>query len=84
MSTGRYWIVDFKSGRRFLVEPVGSRGVDFGDSIEQRPRHDGAIRESESVINETNGFRNIGYASNPMDFVTKLLEGGEAGGDEDE
>lgn len=73
MSTGRYWIIDQATGRKFLVEPIGRRGIDFGDSIEQRARSDGSIRERESVISEDNGFKNIGYARNPSDFVKRLL-----------
>lgn len=76
MSTGRYWIIDEKTGRRFLVEPIGRRGVDFGDSIEQRARQDGSISERDSVISEANGFTNIGYAKNPADFVKRLTEAG--------
>lgn len=79
--TGRYYIVDEATGRKFCVEPVGNPRTEFGDinpstgkvegSYGQKYR--GSIDEKDSVITEDNGFTNIGYAQNPVDYVNKLL-----------
>jgi hypothetical protein len=80
--TGRYYITDTKTGRKFCVEPIDVGGHrtwgdvdpatkkltgDYGDKS-------GAIKESESIITEENGFTDIGYAQNPMDYVDELLK----------
>lgn len=80
--TGRYYIVDEESGRKFLVEPIGNPRTEFGDinpatkKIEGSygSKYRGSIDEEESIITEENGFSNIGYAKNPMDYVNKLLK----------
>jgi len=74
LKTGRYYITDIKSGRKFCVEPIGKPRTEFGDSITDKCT--GSIVESESIITDNNGFTNIGYAHNPADYVEKLLSKG--------
>lgn len=81
--TGRYYITDIETGRKFCVEPIDSGGNQklWGDldpatkkltgSYGEKSR--GAINEEDSIITEENGFVNIGYANNPMDYIEKLL-----------
>lgn len=71
-NSGRYYIVDIKSGRKFCVEPIGKPRTDFGDSITNKCN--GSITEKESIVTEDNGFVNIGYSKNPLDYVEKLLQ----------
>lgn len=71
-NTGRYYVTDIKTGRKFCVEPIGKPRTDFGDSITDKC--DGSIKESESIITEENGFKNIGYAQNPNDYIDQLLK----------
>jgi hypothetical protein len=80
--TGRYYITDVATGRKFCVEPIVNGGNqrlwgdidpaskkltgDYGDK--------GAIKEEDSIITEENGFTEIGYAKNPMDYIENLLK----------
>lgn len=80
--TGRYHIVDTETGRKFLVEPIGNPRTDFGDinpatgKVEGSygSKYRGSIDAEDSVITEENGFKNIGYAQNPQDYIDKLLK----------
>jgi len=85
--TGRFFIVDPKSGRKFCVEPIDNseRPADWGDidpvtkklTGHYGKKHTGSIKESESIITEENGFKNIVMleaGQNPMDYVEKLLK----------
>ena len=80
--TGTYYIVDIKTGRKFCVEPVGNPRTDFGDinpatkKIEGNygMKYRGSIDEKDSIITEANGFKDIGYAQNPLDYIEKLLK----------
>ena len=64
--TGRYLIVT-KSGRKFLVEPIGFTKTAFGDinpatkkvEGEYGQKYKGSINENESLITKENGFKNI-------------------------
>jgi hypothetical protein len=69
-STGRYYISDIKTGKKYCVEPIGKPRTEFGDSLHEKC--DGSITEAESIITEANGFTNIGYAQNPMDYIEQL------------
>ena len=60
---------------RYVVEAIGKPRTDFGESLHNFC--DGSIKESESNIKEENGFTNIGYANNPMDFVLELERTGK-------
>lgn len=79
--TGRYYIVDTATGRKFCVEPITNGGNQrlWGDIDPATKKltgsygDKGAITESESIITEENGFKNIGYDQNPMDYVNELL-----------
>lgn len=63
-------------GRKFVVEAIGFVRTDFGDSIEDFCN--GSIRdEKDSRITPENGFTNIGYAQNPMDYIRQLEETGK-------
>lgn len=70
--TGRYYVTDLESGRKFCVEPIGKPRTNFGDSITDKCG--ASITEDESIIREDNGFKNIGYAQNPMDYINKILK----------
>ncbi len=80
--TGRYYIVDSKTGRKFCVEPVGNPRTDFGDinpatgKVEGNygMKYRGSINEEDSIITKENGFTDIGYAQNPLDYIEKLLK----------
>lgn len=58
--------------RKFVVEAIGTVRTDFGDSLDNFC--DGSIKEKDSRITEENGFINIGYAQNPMDYIRQLEE----------
>lgn len=84
--TGKYYIVDEATGRKFCVEPITdspNRKL-WGDvnpathELEGNygKKHIGAIPESESSITEENGFKNIitlKPGENPEDYINKLL-----------
>ncbi len=84
--TGRF-MVTTRSGRRFLVEPVGMTKTGFGDinpatkKVEGTygQKHRGSINKDESVITSTNGFRNITTLSagtSPMGYIDMLDSSG--------
>jgi hypothetical protein len=83
--TGRYYITDIETGRKFCVEPIDNGGNQrlWGDvdpatkklTGSYGDKHRGAIDEEDSIITEENGFTNIGHAKNPMDYIEKLLKG---------
>lgn len=78
--TGRYYVIDQASGRKFCVEPIGNPHTQWGDINPATKKVEGAygnkyrgsINESESIITEENGFKNIQYG-NPSDVIDKLL-----------
>ena len=83
--TGRYFVVDAKTGRKFCVEPIGNDRNDWGDidvvtkklTGEYGKKHRGSIDESNSVIKESNGFKNIitlGPGVSPQSYIDKLLK----------
>jgi hypothetical protein len=71
MSTGRYYVKDLKSGRKFCIEPLRDRNqkeddVTFknggitGDSVKFHGEvKGGSITPDESIITPENGFKNI-------------------------
>lgn len=71
-NTGRFY-VRTKSGRLFLVEPIGKPRTEFGASLTDFCN--GSIREEESIITTENGFSNIGYAQNPLDYIDAIERG---------
>jgi hypothetical protein len=86
--SGRYMVIDQKTGRKFLIEPIGDSHINWGDvnpatkKIEGNygEKYRGSINIEDSIITEANGFKNIitlKVAENPMDYINKLLDGNE-------
>lgn len=84
--SGRYYITDVKTGRKFCVEPIGSdHPADWGDidpatktvTGKYGQKHRGSIDEKDSIITEENNFKNIKnlkIGESPQDYINKLLE----------
>lgn len=84
--TGRFIVKSLKTGRIYYIEPIdGGERVNWGDlnpatkklEGDYGSKHKGAIKESESIIKEENGFTNIitlppGYS--PLEYIEKLDE----------
>lgn len=82
---GRYYVTDFKSGRKFVVEPIGDNHTVWGDinpstkKIEGNygEKYKGSVDVEESIVTEENGFKNIvdlKPGESPMDYINKLLK----------
>lgn len=86
--TGRYYVVDHKTGRKFCIEPIADRdqrisdrtftnGGSSGDAVKNKSAIDGgSIHEEDSIISESNGFKNITVlppGTSPEGFIEKLL-----------
>ena len=80
--TGRF-LVTTKSGRRFLVEPIGWTRTGFGDidpatktvTGDYGDKYRGSIDVNESVITKENGFKNIinlGIGVSPLGYIDML------------
>lgn len=80
--TGRF-LVTTKSGRRFLVEPIGYTKTGFGDinpatkkvEGDYGDKYRGSIDANESVITKENGFKNIinlGIGVSPLGYIDML------------
>lgn len=82
--TGRFIVKSLVTGRTYYVEPIddGSH-IDWGDlnpatkklEGDYGSKYRGAVKESESIIKEENGFSNIvkldpGYS--PLEYIEKL------------
>ncbi len=77
--TGRFWVVDHKTGRRFCVEPISERGQPVNarewDAGGAGAVDGGAIRREDSIITEENGFQGITeFRGSVMFRIEKLLE----------
>jgi hypothetical protein len=84
-TTGRYYIIDQATKRKFCVEPIRERnekendrvftnGGITGEDVKNKSQvKGGAVTENESIITTQNGFINIQYGSNPMDIIETLL-----------
>jgi hypothetical protein len=83
--TGRYFVVDQKTGRRFCVEPISGNNTTWGDidpatkklTGSYGKKHKGSIDLDESIITEENGFKNITIlpvGESPADYINKLLK----------
>lgn len=82
--TGRHIVTSFRTGRRYFVEPIGSgRMADWGSvnpatgQMENKKgagKHTGSVTESESMITEKNGFKNIHFveSGSPYDVITQM------------
>ena len=85
--SGRYYITDEKSGRKFCVEPLSERGQKVtdrafsnggidGSGVKNRPSTGGSIREDESIITE-DGFKDIvtiGPYMSPQAFIDEVCK----------
>ena len=85
MTTGRYFVTT-KGGRKFAVEPIAERSQKIdghaftnggigGDEVKNK-QLGGAIRESESIITEENGYKNIVVlppGHSPNGFIESLM-----------
>lgn len=85
-ANGRYYVTDFKTGRKFCVEPIGNNHVIWGDinpatkviEGDYGDKYRGSIDESESIITEENGYKNIvtlKAGDSPNSYIEKLLRG---------
>ena len=82
--TGRYYVVDQKTGRKFCVEPISGNNTSWGDidpatkklTGSYGKKHKGSIDLDESIITEENGFKNIvvlEVGESPSDYINRLL-----------
>jgi len=82
--TGAYMIVDQKTGRKFMVEPIGDSHTVWGDinpatkkvEGDYGDKYKGSIDEKDSVITEENGFKNIKIlkvGESPTNYINELL-----------
>lgn len=80
--TGRF-LVTTKSGRKFLVEPIGYTRTNFGDinpatkqvEGDYGSKYRGSIDARDSVITKENGFKNIvmlGEGESPLGYIDML------------
>ena len=83
--SGRYFIVDAESGRKFCVEPIGDNHEKWGDldpvtkkmSGSYGDKYQGSINAKDSIITEENGFKNITTLPpgvSPEGFIEGLLK----------
>ena len=83
--SGRYFVTDTKSGRKFCVEPIGNDGHIWGDfdpvtkkfTGNYGQKYRGSIDEKDSIISEENGFTNIvtlKAGESPQSYIDKLLK----------
>jgi hypothetical protein len=80
--TGRFWITDHKTGRRFCVEPISERSQPLNAQEWEAGGAEfvggGAIRREDSIITEENGFTGIvEFRGSVMDQIQKALENKE-------
>ena len=91
MSTGRYYVIDSATGRKFCVEPISARdekttdrvitngGFD-GESVKNKSQVEGgSVHEAESIITEENGFRDVTTLRagvNPNGYIAYLCHTG--------
>ena len=82
--TGRYFI-RLSNGRTFCIEPLHERdqkvtdvawrnGGISGDAMKHKSVvQGGSTLESESIITEANGYKNIQVVANPMDVIERAM-----------
>jgi hypothetical protein len=66
--------------KKYVVEAINGHRTEFGDSLDNFC--DGSIKERDSRILPDNGFINIGWTRNPMDWIHELEEKGKKPKDE--
>lgn len=83
--TGRYYIVDAKTKRKFCVEPIGDPHETWGDvdpvtkkmTGSYGEKYPGSIDKKDSIITEENGFKNIAFLEpgmSPESYIEELLK----------
>ncbi len=83
--TGRYYISDLETGRKFCVEPIGDNHEAWGDvdpvtkkmTGSYGEKYQGSINKNESIITEENGFKNIVVLEpgmSPQSYVDNILK----------
>jgi hypothetical protein len=83
--SGRYFVTDHKSGRKFCVETIGVSHPEWGDldpvtkkmTGSYGEKYKGCVDESESIIKPENGFKNIvtlQMGESPNSYIEKLLK----------
>lgn len=82
--TGKHIVTSHRTGKKYYVEPIGSsRMADWGSynpstgNIENKKgagKFTGSVTENESVITESNGFKNIRYVENgsPYSIIDEM------------
>lgn len=77
---GVHTVTDFKSGRKFVVEPISlhaDRNADWGKTDTTNLPIGGAVHPDDSIITEENGFKNIvvlGPGESPMSAISSILK----------
>ena len=83
--SGRYYVIDQKTGRKFCVEPLlEGEKTDWGDlnpatkKVEGHygEKYIGAIEKKDTIITEENGFKNIIELKpgvSPNGYIEELL-----------
>ena len=75
--SGRYWVTDLKSGRKFCVETISERNQRSHDQEWEvggaQAVDGGSIRREDSIIT-SDRFKSIHECKNPMDHIDRLLE----------
>ena len=83
--TGRFFITDLKTGRKFLVEPIDNtphRQIwgDINPATKELEgdygnKYKGSIKEEDSLITEENGFKmHIDFQGSPEEGIRQYLE----------
>jgi len=83
--SGRYYITDIETGRKFCVEPIGDNHEKWGDldpvtkkmSGSYGEKYQGSITKNESLITEENGFKNITILEagvSPQSYIDNLIK----------
>lgn len=83
-NTGRFFITDSKTGRKFVVEPIDNtpHPADWGDYNPATKKIEGdygsicvgSIKEKDSIITKENGFDNwIYFNGSYEDGIKKLI-----------
>lgn len=74
MSTGRYMVIDHKTGRKFIIEPISERDQRLQEQTTLQGGamlvKGGAIRREDSILDG----EDVVEVNNPMDHITKELE----------
>jgi hypothetical protein len=96
MSTGRYYIVDQATGRRFCVEPISERDEKLTDKKFKNGGTDttaeknksnplgGSIYEEDSIITQDNGYATmttLPASVSPNDYIEMLCRTGKKVGE---